>query len=226
MSERPELTKLSDGKTFRSYYYLKEELVAFCRENGLPVSGGKLELTERIACFLDTGKAPASAARRRPPAYAGPITEETIIERDIVCSEKHRAYFAAKIGKRFSFNVPFQKWLKANAGKTYGDAVRAYEQILKEKKKRRSTDSLSIISIFAISLRITLAKACSRRFSAGNTKRPCRDTTATKKATLRHWDIQSRKPQLPPLTVKDYFCCPYFSSISFVWAPNSSSAHA
>lgn len=139
MSERPELTKLSDGKTFRSYYYLKGELVAFCRENGLPVSGGKLELTERIACFLDTGKAPASAARRRPPAYAGPITEETIIERDIVCSEKHRAFFAAKIGKRFSFNVPFQKWLKANAGKTYGDAVRAYEQILKEKKKEKTT---------------------------------------------------------------------------------------
>ena len=137
MSERPELTKLLDGKTFRSYYYLKEELVAFCRENGLPVSGGKLELTDRIACFLDTGKAPASSARRRLPAYAGPITEETRIERDVVCSEKHRAFFAAKIGKRFSFNVPFQKWLKANAGKTYGDALRAYEQIIAQRKKEK-----------------------------------------------------------------------------------------
>lgn len=137
MSERPELTKLLDGKTFRSYYYLKEELVAFCRENGLPVSGGKLELTDRIACFLDTGKAPAASARRRLPAYAGPITEETLIERDVVCSEKHRAFFAAKIGKRFSFNVPFQKWPKANAGKTYGDALRAYEQIIAERKKEK-----------------------------------------------------------------------------------------
>ena len=27
-----------------------------CRENGLPTSGGKQELTERIAFFLDTGK--------------------------------------------------------------------------------------------------------------------------------------------------------------------------
>lgn len=137
MSERPELTKLLDGKTFRSYYYLKEELVAFCRENGLPVSGGKLELTDRIACFLDTGKAPAASARRRLPAYAGPITEETLIERDAVCSEKHRAFFVAKIGKRFSFNAPFQKWLKANAGKTYGDALRAYEQIIAERKKEK-----------------------------------------------------------------------------------------
>ena len=38
MSERPELNRELDGKTFRSYYYLKEELVDFCRENNLPLS--------------------------------------------------------------------------------------------------------------------------------------------------------------------------------------------
>jgi hypothetical protein len=32
----------------------------------------------------------------------------------------------------------FQKWLKANAGKTYADAVRAYYQILAEKKQGRT----------------------------------------------------------------------------------------
>ncbi len=31
MSERPELNRNLDGNTFRSYYYLKEELVSFCR---------------------------------------------------------------------------------------------------------------------------------------------------------------------------------------------------
>lgn len=35
---------------------MKEELVGFCRENNLPVSGGKIELTDRIACFLDPEK--------------------------------------------------------------------------------------------------------------------------------------------------------------------------
>ena len=54
MDERPDLNKELDGETFRSFYYLKEELVEFCRENNLPVSGGKTELTDRIACFLDT----------------------------------------------------------------------------------------------------------------------------------------------------------------------------
>ena len=139
MSERPELNKSLDGKTFHSFYYLKEELVSFCRENNLPVSGGKTELTERIANFLDTGKVVPASIKRKATVNTGTITESTIIEENIVCSEKHRAFFKEKIGKSFSFNVLFQKWLKSNAGKTYGDAVEAYYSILEEKKKGKTT---------------------------------------------------------------------------------------
>lgn len=46
--ERPNLDKELDGKTFRSFYYLKEELSDFCRKNGLPATGGKIELTDRV----------------------------------------------------------------------------------------------------------------------------------------------------------------------------------
>lgn len=139
MSERPTLNKELDGKTFRSFYYLKEELVGFCRENNLPVSGGKIELTDRIACFLDTGKVLETSAKEKTTITVGAITENTMIEPNIVCSEKHRAFFKEKIGKGFSFNVLFQKWLKGNAGMTYGDAVNAYYQILEEKKKEKTT---------------------------------------------------------------------------------------
>ena len=139
MSERPELNRELDGKTFRSYYYLKEELVDFCREYNLPVSGGKIELTDRIACFLDTGKVLETSAKRKTTINVGLITENTIIEPNIVCSEKHRTFFIEKIGKSFSFNVLFLKWLKGNAGKTYGDAINAYYQILEEKKKGKTT---------------------------------------------------------------------------------------
>ena len=60
------------------------------------------------------------------------ITEDTIIEPDIVCSEKHRAFFIEKINISFSFKVMFPKWLKSNAGKTYEDTINAYYQILEE----------------------------------------------------------------------------------------------
>ena len=137
--ELPSLTRELDSTVFRSFYYLKEELIAFCRENGLPVSGGKPELTERIACFLDTGKVLTPPAKKRPAACSGTITEDTIIEPEIVYSEKLRAFFCERIGKSFSFNVPFQKWLKENAGKTYGDAVPAYYRVLEEKKRKKTT---------------------------------------------------------------------------------------
>ncbi|MFR8338498.1 MAG: DUF6434 domain-containing protein [Eisenbergiella massiliensis] len=124
MSDRPDLQKDLDSKIFRSYYYLKEELTTFCRAEGLPVSGGKKELTERIASYLDGGEIIADKPVARKKSGVGFITDDTPIEPDFVCSQKHRAFFEEKIGKGFSFNVAFQKWLKANTGKTYGQAGR------------------------------------------------------------------------------------------------------
>ena len=138
MRERPELNKKLDATTFRSFYYLKQELADFCKENGLPTSGSKIELTDRIVFFLDTGSVLKPTAERKTSVNIGTLTEDTVIEPNIVCSEKHRMIFCEKIGKGFSFNVPFQKWLKANAGKTYGEAVRAYYRILVEKKQRKT----------------------------------------------------------------------------------------
>ncbi|MBR4628385.1 MAG: SAP domain-containing protein [Ruminococcus sp.] len=138
MIERPELTTKTDANAFRNYYYLKEELVQFCRENSLPTSGSKQELTERIAHFLETGKVLNSATHKKATVAVGDITESTLIEANIVCSEKHRAFFKGKIGKSFSFNVAFQRWLKSNSGKTYADAITAYYQILAEKKNSKT----------------------------------------------------------------------------------------
>ena len=138
MSERPELSLNISVDTFKNYYFLKEELVDFCRQNGLQTSGSKQELTERIACFLETGKRTKTNPKPKSTVNIGDITEDTLIEPNIVCSEKHRAFFKEKIGKTFSFNVAFQKWLKSNAGKNYAEAITAYHIILEEKKKGKT----------------------------------------------------------------------------------------
>lgn len=138
MTERPALDKTLDSKIFRDFYYLKEELVDFCRKNDLPVSGGKLELTDRIAHYLDTGEILAASAVKKKVAVVSDINEDTEIEADFVCSERHRAFFREHIGGSFSFNVAFQKWLKSNAGKTYKEAIIAYYQILEDKKKGKT----------------------------------------------------------------------------------------
>lgn len=38
---RPELNRNLKSKDFKEFYYLKEELVNFCRKEGLKVSGNK-----------------------------------------------------------------------------------------------------------------------------------------------------------------------------------------
>lgn len=118
MNERPELNKKLDAATFRSFYYLKQELADFCKENGLLTSGSKIELTDRIAYFLDTGNVLKFSAERKTVATICTLTEGTVMEPNIVCSEKHRAFFREKIEKSFSFSVLFQKCINTYTIKT------------------------------------------------------------------------------------------------------------
>ncbi len=138
MKDRPELDKSLDSNMFRAYYWLKDELVRFCKMNSLPASGSKAEISDRIACYLDTGVIVPVEAKRKSGSKILRITEETEIESSLVCSEVHRAFFKEHIGPAFTFNVSFQKWLKVNAGKTYKDAIDAYFQIIADRKKCKS----------------------------------------------------------------------------------------
>ena len=55
-SNRYKLTKDLSSAEFKEYYFLKEELKEFCRNEGLKVSGSKSQLEMRIIYYLDTGK--------------------------------------------------------------------------------------------------------------------------------------------------------------------------
>lgn len=139
MNERPKLTVTLDSETFKNYYYLKEELVSFCKDNGLQATGSKIDITNRIVHYLNTGEKKYDNYRPKNNNRVTLITLDTVIEQNFVCSEKHRAFYKEQIGKTFSFNVAFQKWLKNNAGKKYSDSIVAYFQILEDKKNNRTT---------------------------------------------------------------------------------------
>ena len=53
---RPSLVLGLATERFRDYYWLKEELVAFCRERGLPTGGAKTELVEIIGSGWRSGQ--------------------------------------------------------------------------------------------------------------------------------------------------------------------------
>ena len=139
MSDRPNLDKNLDSTIFKQYYYLKEELVDFCRKYNLQTAGGKIDLTNRIAYYLETGEKKFIKKQTKKTISIDYITLETKIEKNFVCSEKHRIFYKEEIGKTFSFNVIFQKWLKNNFGKTYKDSIEAYYKILEDKKNKKTS---------------------------------------------------------------------------------------
>ena len=136
--KRPELSTEISATTFREFYYLKKELMAFCKQEGIQTSGNKEALTNRIAHFLDTGE---KLITNRPSSTKNTITQlhlDDKIEDNFICSQNHRAFFKKEIGKNFSFNVTFQNWLKQNSGKTYKDSIEAYYHILEDKKHSKT----------------------------------------------------------------------------------------
>ena len=115
MTIRPKISDNSSGNAFRSFYYLKEELVSYCRQEGLQATGGKVELTDRIAYYLDTGERLSCQRQAKKSANLGVITLDTPIEDNFICSEKHRSFFSDSIGKGFTFNN-FGKLIRSGIG--------------------------------------------------------------------------------------------------------------
>ena len=133
---RPHLTTQLDSKTFSDYYYLKEELIAFCKEHQLQATGSKEDLNTRIIHYLNTGEKLINKKTKKKVSDEY-LTLDSIITLPITYSENKRAFFSRHIGSSFHFNVPFQRWLKNNAGKTYRQAIDAYYILLEEKKLKK-----------------------------------------------------------------------------------------
>lgn len=116
---RPNLTREVSMKDFKDYYWLKEELQTFCRDNGISTSGSKIEISDRIETFIRTGeiKKPIrkSSVNRKGKTI---LSLDTIIKENHRCSQDVRAFFKTVIPK-FHFSTYIQTYFKNNIGKTY-----------------------------------------------------------------------------------------------------------
>ena len=150
-SNKHKLNKELSSAEFKEYYFLKEELKEFCRNEGLKISGSKNQLEKRIIYYLDTGKSlddsnsiekddkPIRPNFQKSDKTKASISKEirldSILGENFKCSEDKREFFEKEIGKGFKFKVKFQKWLKANPNKTYQDAINAYHELQNSNEK-------------------------------------------------------------------------------------------
>jgi hypothetical protein len=120
--QRPVLTSSTPVDKFLDYYWLKQELVDFCRLHQLKATGSKMEITGRIAQWLQTGQVPLEPAvwksRVSPPLL---VAMDALITENYSSGDYVRAFFKSVIGPHFRFTVGLMKYCKENPTKTYGD---------------------------------------------------------------------------------------------------------
>lgn len=140
IEKRPELNGTIPLKDFTDFYWLKEELISFCKENGIGYSGGKTDIASRILHFLKTGEKPKREKSRNLKQISKfdwnneVLKLETTITDNYRNTENTRLFFTIEIGKHFKFNTLFMNWMKENVGKSLKDATVEWNRIAQLKK--------------------------------------------------------------------------------------------
>jgi len=137
LDKRPKLNKKIIVGDFKDFYWLKKELVSFCREIGINSSGGKIEIADRISEYLKTGKVIKKTATKKLklPKSVEPITKDTIIGIEYRSYREKKDFLKSIIGKQFHFTAHLLDYFKQNAGKkSYSDFIDEWykEQELKK----------------------------------------------------------------------------------------------
>jgi hypothetical protein len=137
VTKRPPLSASLTAQDFASWYWLKEELVAFCREHEISPSGSKLQLQSRITDYLG-GKHPIKRPTLQRSATRMPaiFTMDTIIGEGWRCNPSLGAFFRKTLGPGFHFNAPTRDFIHHKAGKTLADAAICYQTSVRPGKKK------------------------------------------------------------------------------------------
>ncbi len=110
------------------------ELMAYCRQQGLSAQGSKIDLTERIAVFLETGVKEKPVRKKVSPqkwdSARGPLTRTTPVIH-YKSDPATRDFFCKEIGAHFRFNADVLTWIKGKLNQqepfTYGDIIAEWE---------------------------------------------------------------------------------------------------
>lgn len=126
---RPKLEKCLGASEFLAWYRLKEELVRFCRAEGLPVAGSKRELSARIeACLSGEPLPPPGKGIRKTAPMPERFELATIIGDGWRCSQGLRGFFEEHCGGGFHFNEALRRFIAMGSGRTLAEAVALYRK--------------------------------------------------------------------------------------------------
>jgi hypothetical protein len=107
--KRPELNSDLSVTDFKDFYWLKEELSAFCRSKGINTAGGKQALADRTVICLQTGKIVKSTNKQigcsKFDWNKTTLCLDTIITDNYKNTENVRAFTTNAIGSHFRLTL-------------------------------------------------------------------------------------------------------------------------
>lgn len=193
---KPILDKNISIKDFKDYYWLKEELLEFCRLIGINSSGGKIDISNSILDFLEKGEIITNTHTKRTNKISTfdwnkeKLDINTLITDNYKNTENVRAFFQSSIGIHFKFNVAFMNWMKVHEGKTLGDAVHQWMAITKLKKDKNHKTQIAPQFEY---------NRYMREFLADN-------PNMTTKDAINSWKIKRDKPGIKKYSREDLVC--------------------
>jgi Domain of unknown function (DUF6434)/SAP domain-containing new25 len=146
---RPDIFTIQTGKELKRWYWLKEELVNYCKVAKLNYAGAKFEILNRIANKLDGRAVKLATTLKNSKTIISsfnwskePLTLETKITDSYRNGPHVRKFFVEQCGAGFHFNIPFMKWMKENAGKNLKSAVKEWNRLQTLKKSKDFKSSI------------------------------------------------------------------------------------
>ena len=136
--QRPNFGDIKTGEEFNQWYWLKAEMVEICKRAGLPATGRKFDLRDRIMYALDhDGNLKPEPKKKKTKSKfnwaKSELSLETIITDNVSFGPNFRRFMKSRIGNRFSCHSDFMDWMKSNAGKTLADAVKKMARTRRKK---------------------------------------------------------------------------------------------
>ena len=135
---RPDFKQIKSGAEFNQWYWLKTEMVGFCKQMNLPYHGRKFEIRDRIMYALDNNGSLQKEVKRKSTSSTfnwskAVLTPDTKITDNITFGPNLRGFLKSQIGAKFSCHSDFMDWVKTNSGKTLADAVDIWWALEKRK---------------------------------------------------------------------------------------------
>ncbi len=141
--KRPDLHHITTAQELHQWYWLKQELVDYCKAAKISYTGNKAEIKHRIGQILDNDEiveAKKTSKKKKPTSKFNWAKENLTLATIITDSYKNgpntRRFFQSQLGEKFKFNIDFMAWMKVNCGKTPQDAVKMWQQLEARKKDK------------------------------------------------------------------------------------------